>query len=80
LAIHLERQPNLLRVVQTLGLTRLLARLREHRKQNRRQYRDNRNHNQQLDQGESSSHDGASRVKYALLRGNPAPSGTLSAP
>jgi hypothetical protein len=39
----MERQPDLLGVIETVGLTGFFTRLREHREQNRRQYRDNRN-------------------------------------
>jgi hypothetical protein len=50
LQVHLHGQPHLAHVAEALRLPRLLARLRKHREQNRRQYRDNRNHDQQFNQ------------------------------
>jgi hypothetical protein len=56
LHIHLNTKPDLLDIAQTPSLARLLTRLCKHRKQDRRQYRDNRDNHQKLDQSESLTH------------------------
>jgi len=52
LQVGLHGERKLARVRKTLRLPRPLTRLRKHRKQDRRQYRDNRDYDQQLDEGE----------------------------
>ena len=50
LQVGLHGERKLARVRKTLRLPRPLTRLRKHRKQDRRQYRDNRNYDEQFDE------------------------------
>jgi hypothetical protein len=69
LQVGLHGERKLARVRQALRLPRPLARLRKDRKQDRRQYRDNRNYDEQFDKGEAPD------VSHSTIFGGHEPAG-----